>query len=59
MGFSEIPRKQFTTKYIIGHPLIYCRGMEKWRCGVINKTIEINQRATLEIKDCLGGGNDE
>jgi hypothetical protein len=37
--------------------------MEKWRCGVINKTIEINQRATLkvriEIRDCLGGGSDE
>jgi hypothetical protein len=33
--------------------------MEKWRCGVINKTIEINQMTALEIKECLGGGNDE
>lgn len=37
--------------------------MEKWRCGVINKTIEINQMTTLdvliEINDCLGGGSDE
>lgn len=33
--------------------------MVKWRCGVINKTIEINQKAILQIKDCLGGGSDE
>lgn len=37
--------------------------MEKWRCGVINKTIEINQMTALgmliEIRDCLGGGSDE
>jgi len=33
--------------------------MEKWRCGVINKTIEINQMNALEIKDCLGGVSDE
>ena len=33
--------------------------MEKWRWGVINKTIKANQRASLEIKDCLGGGSDE
>jgi hypothetical protein len=33
--------------------------MEKWRCGVINKTIKVKQMTVLEIKDCLGGGNDE
>jgi hypothetical protein len=37
--------------------------MEKWRCGVINKTIEINQMTALEMriemKDCLGGGSNE
>lgn len=37
--------------------------MEKWRCGVINKTIESNQMTALEmlieIRDCLGGGSDE
>jgi hypothetical protein len=37
--------------------------MEKWRCGVINKSIEINQKTALErlikFEDCLGGGSDE
>lgn len=37
--------------------------MERWRCGVINKTIEINQTTALgmriEIRDCLGAGSDE
>jgi len=37
--------------------------MEKWRCEVINKIIELNQMTALEmrinIKDCLGGGSDE
>jgi hypothetical protein len=33
--------------------------MRKWRCGVINKTIDINQITALETKDFLGGGSDE
>lgn len=33
--------------------------MEKWRCGVINKIIDINQITALATKDFLGGGSDE
>ena len=37
--------------------------MKKWRCGVINKTIEVNLMTILEMRidsrDCLGGGSDE
>jgi len=33
--------------------------MEKWRYGVINKTIDINQTTALETKGFLGGGSDE